>query len=505
MRLSNSELMRKADNIAINEVGIASTLLMETAAGHLARAAYEYVRSGGAAYIFCGSGNNGGDGVAAALWLREKGVDVRVLLTGSRDKLTADTAEMVRRLEAAGGGLEDFEPSDDFARELGRAGVIIDAMFGIGLNKPLRGRAATAVEMINAAGVPVVAADIASGIEADTGRVLGCAVMARETVTFSLAKVGHFAEPGNVHTGKLRVVDIGIPAEIVDAAVINVQSLSDGEVKLPKRKPISHKGDYGKLLILGGCADYCGAPNMCSAAAVRCGAGLVYLGVPEGIHGICAVKNTEAMPFALAEDGEGRLAYGAIEKIKEKLSQCRVCVLGPGMGRSDDIAALVREIVRIFEGRLILDADGLWALAQDMSVLKESKGEIVLTPHEGEFVRMGGVLTGDRVGDARAFAAQHNVTLVLKGHRSIVAYPDGEAYISTHGNAGMAKGGSGDVLVGIIGAMLGQLDFKRAVNTGVYLHGLAGDICRDKLGEYAMAAGDIIAALPEATMNIIEE
>ena len=506
MFLSDSEKMRQADNEAIFEHGIDSLWLMENAAAAVAGRAWEYVKDGGSAWVFCGSGNNGGDGVAAARLLLEKGVQVHALLVGSREKMTRDTREMERRLINAGGRLEDFEPdAEGLGEKLSGAGVIIDAMFGIGLNKPLREKAARAVEMINAAGRPVIAADIASGIEADTGRILGTAVKAAETVTFSLGKVGHFSQPGNVYTGRLHIADIGIPQSLVEKAKINVQAMLPGELRLPKRSPISHKGDYGKLLILGGCRDYCGAPNMCSNAAVRAGAGLVYLGVPEGIHGICAAKNTEAMPFALAQDSRGRLSRDAMERIKEKLALCGVCVMGPGMGRSADTAELVRETVLSFGGALVLDADALWAVGQDLSILERSRAKIVLTPHDGEFAGMGGTLTGDRVGDARAFAEKHNVCLVLKGHCSIAAFPDGEVFIGTHGNAGMAKGGSGDVLAGIMGAMLGQLEFRRAVCTAVQLHGYAGDLCREKYGEYAMTASDIIAMLPRATMDMMED
>lgn len=503
MFLSDSEKMRNADNIAINERGISSLWLMENAAAKLAERAASYLPPRGKVYIFCGSGNNGGDGVAAALWLMGKGIKPRVFLTGSREKLTPDTAEMVRRLERTGGCLEDFEPEEEgLAAALSKAGVIIDAMFGIGLNKPLRGKALEAVKMINASGAKVVSADIPSGIEADTGRILGDAVRATETVTFSLAKSGHFVEPGNVYTGKLAVVDIGIPEDLVDEAKIPVFALADGDVSLPKRNPLSHKGDYGKLLIIGGSSEYCGAPNLCSNAAVRSGAGLVYLGVPAAIHSICAVKNTEAMPFALACNSDGRLCAHAISAIKAKLELCPVCVIGPGMGRSGGTAAVVREILTSYEGTFVVDADAIWAVSHHKDILKTSKANLVLTPHGGEAAQLG-IDCGDRIKAARDFAVCYGCTLVLKGHRSLAAYPDGEVFVATHGNPGMAKGGSGDVLAGILGAMLGQFEHKMAVNTALHLHALAGDIACEKMGEYAMTASDIISALPQAEKSLI--
>jgi len=479
---------------------------MENAAAHVAQRAYEYVKEGGMAYIFCGSGNNGGDGVAAAVWLLDKGVSLRCFLTGSREKLTADTAEMTRRLESMGGRLEDFDPNEPgLAEALSSAGVIIDAMFGIGLNKPLHGKALEAVKLINNSVTPVVSADIASGIEADTGLIMGDAVRAAETVTFSLGKPGHFAEPGKVYTGKLHIVDIGIPEDLIEEAEIPVRALIDGELSLPRRNPLSHKGDHGKILIVAGSSEYCGAPNMCSVAALRSGAGLVYLGVPETIHTICAIKNTEAMPFALACDVDGILSVEALSKIKEKLQNCSVCILGPGMGRSDGTAALIKEILACYDGTVVADADALWAISLDKNVLKASPANIVLTPHGGEAKMMGIDWESGRIQSARAFAEEYGCTLVLKGHRTIAAYPDGEVSISTHGNAGMAKGGSGDVLAGILGAMLGQFEHKKAVDSALHLHGLAGDIACGKYGEYAMTACDIIASLAEAEKSIMED
>lgn len=505
MYLSNSENMKKADNTAIFDRGISSLALMEKAASALAERAYSYIEEGKCGFVFCGSGNNGGDGVAAARFLIERGVKVRAVLTGSRDKLTADTAEMLRRLENIGGCLEDFFPDEEFEKSLSDAGVIIDAMFGIGLNKPLRGKALEAVKMINASGVAVVSADIASGIEADTGNVLGAAVYADETVTFSLPKPGHFAEPGNVHTGKLTIVDIGIPQDLVDEAKIPVKALLDREIFLPQRDPLSHKGNHGKILIIGGSSEYCGAPNMCSNAAVRSGAGLVYLGVPAVIHAICAVKNTEAMPFALPCDGDGRLCEDAFNEIKRKLDACSVCVIGPGMGRSEGTSALVKKIFAYYKGTVVADADALWAIARDKNILRETSARAVLTPHGGEAKMLGIDYERDRIGAAKSFAEEYGCTLVLKGHRTLAAFPDGEVSISTHGNAGMAKGGSGDVLAGILGAMLGQFEHKIAIERAVYLHSLAGDIACEKMGEYAMAASDIISSLPDAQKLIIRQ
>ena len=502
MRLSDAGRMRHADGEAIHNRGIASTLLMERAAGGILAAVQSLAGEGpGTAAVFSGPGNNGGDGTAVAGLLLERGWQVRVFLAGSREKLTPDHREMERRLTRRGGVLETYDPGDAEQESfvLG-ADIIIDALFGIGLNSPLREPAASAVDLINRSSARVVSADIASGVQADTGRVLGRAVRADVTVTFSMAKPGHFAEPGCTCCGCLIVHDIGIPRDILDQSGTDVYALCDGDLTLPRRDPISHKGDYGKVLLIGGAVGYTGAPSICARAAVRSGAGLVYLGVPEKIYPITAVKNDEAMPFPLPCTSGGFLSPEAVPAVLEKLAACGVCAAGPGLGRGEGAAALTRALLE-GDKPLILDAD---ALPTDLSLLKTARRPVVLTPHEGEFVRIGGVLTGDRTGDARAFAREYGCVLVLKGYRTVCAYPDGEVYISTHGNPGMAKGGSGDALTGIIAAMLGQLgDVKRAVNTAVFLHGLAGDLACEEKGEYAMTAGDLIDALGTATRRLI--
>ncbi|MCD8099657.1 MAG: NAD(P)H-hydrate dehydratase [Oscillospiraceae bacterium] len=506
MRLSDSAKMRGADAEAINVRGIPSALLMRRAAGFIVSAVTELCPAGGTVWCFCGSGNNGGDGVAAAAQLLSRGYSVRALLTGSREHMTADTREMERRLREAGGALEDFDAdAAGFAEELAQADVIVDAVFGIGLDRPPKGRALEAIRAMNSAPAKVVAADIASGVEADTGRILSEAVHADVTVTFSMAKPGHFAEPGCTCCGALRVEDIGIPTDILDGAGIDCFAVTDGEISLPARPRLSHKGSFGRVLIVGGSVGYTGAPCMCAAAAVRAGAGLVSLGVPERIYPMTAVKSDEAMPFPLPCDGAGRLGADCLPQLGEKLKNSDVCVLGPGLGRSAELGELARSLVGSAQCRMVIDADGLFALGSEPDCLRSAALPPVLTPHEGEFARLGGELTGDRCGDARRFAQKYNCVLVLKGHRTIAAFPDGEVYIITHGNAGMAKGGTGDVLAGVIGAMLGQFDLKRAVLTALHLHALAGDMCAEELGQYGMCPTDIIKMLPRAAKMLEEQ
>ena len=268
--------------------------------------------------------------------------------------------------------------------------------------------------------------------------------------------------------------------------------MTSAEVRLPVRKRDTHKSDYGKLLILGGCVGYTGAVTMCARAALRSGAGLVSVGVPEDIYPIIAVKLDEAMPFPV----ERPLRY---EAITQKLSASTVCVIGPGMGRSEDSLAFARDVLRASTVPTVVDADALFAAKDDLSLLR---GKII-TPHAGEFARLGGNITGNRIEGAAAFAEAYGCTVVLKGHETVVAFPEGKVYVCPVGNPGMATGGSGDVLAGIIGGLLGQLPMEQAVVYGVCIHGAAGDLCAKELGEYSMLPSDMIEALPRVMKSMV--
>ena len=503
MELSNSEKMAWADRTAIEERGIGSTDLMETAAVALADAAEALAGENRSAAVFCGPGNNGGDGVAAARLLLGRGFAVRAFLVGRREKMTGDARAMEERLLSAGGALEDFAPGEEeiFAW-VKQAGVVIDALFGVGLSRPLAGDALAAVELINGARRPVAAADIPSGVRADTGAVLGGAVRADVTVTFSMAKPGHFVEPGCVLTGRLQVADIGIPADLLAQAGSGIYAIHGEDLALPRRKRLTHKGDHGKLLVLAGSVGYTGAAALCAAAAVRAGAGLVYLGVPADIYEIEAAKTCEAMAFPLRCNDRGRISRKALDVIRERLGACDVTVLGPGLGRDRDTEAVTAEVLRRVRGPVVLDADALWAVGRDLSLLDQCSAPVVLTPHEGEFMRLLGRPVEDRLLDALSFSRTYDCAVVLKGHRTVCAFPDGKAYIIDAGNPGMASGGTGDVLAGVIGALLGQLKSRRAVVTACWLHARAGDIAAGQVGQYALRAGDIIDWLPAAEMEI---
>ncbi len=504
MELSDSKRMKAADEEAIQDRGISSLKLMETAAGHLAGAAVEFAGEQKSAVVFCGPGNNGGDGIAAARILLQMGFQVRCFLVGDREKMTEDARSMARELHTVGSCLESFSASAQVLPAiLEKTGVILDALFGIGLKRPLQGEALEAVRMMNSAGRPVIAADIPSGISADTGAVMGEAVHASCTVTFSMAKPGHFTEPGCLYRGDLRVCDIGIPQDILQKAGSGIYAIEAEDLALPERQPLTHKGDYGRLLIMAGSRGYTGAASLCAQAAVRGGAGLVYLAVPEDIYEIEAMHNQEAIVFPMPGNSSGRFSREAIPYLEKNQKTSSVRVIGPGLGRDEDTAALTEEVLKVDAGPVVADADALWAIACHPEILQKAAGPVVLTPHEGEFARLLGRAVDNRLEDAGGYAREHQCAVVLKGYRTICAFPDGKAYIIQAGNPGMATGGTGDVLAGVLGALLCQLPPRRAVVTGCWLHARAGDLAAEKFGQYALKAGDLLEFLPQAEKEII--
>lgn len=507
MKLATAAQMRELDRQAIEDRGIPSIELMDTAAAGVAQAALDLLpqKPGKCrAAVFCGSGNNGGDGIAAARLLFLKGVRIRAFLVGSYEKLTPDARVETQRLSECGVELEAYDPEDlsqsAFARN---AHVIIDAIFGVGLSREIdpKSRFAKAIGLINECAGAVVSADIASGVETDTGRILGCAVKADKTITFTFKKIGQAVGEGVLYSGNVEVQDIGIPEDLQKAMVCPVQTVEREFVResLPQRKADGHKGDFGKLLVVGGSVGYTGAPYLTASAAVRSGTGLVFLGVPESIWAVEAAKCVSAMPFPLP-DKSGLLSNKALQKVEEKLKPCHVLALGPGLGRASHTDRLVCELLRRTEKPVVLDADGINALSGHMDVLDARKGRVtILTPHDGEFARIGGDLShGDRVRAAREFAVAHGCVLVLKGHRTVTATPEGNVLVNTTGNAGLARGGSGDVLTGIIAGLLAQKATPaQAAAAGVWIHGRCGDLAAKRYTQRGMSVEDVVNCLPD--------
>ena len=511
MKIAAAEQMRQLDNVTIHDRGVPSTLLMERAAQGILEACLGCLGEeprGKRCAVFCGAGNNGGDGVAVARLLGRQGLEVRAFLVGKREKMTPDCREMERRLAEEGGALEDFDPASEAQRAfVAGADLCVDAIFGIGLNAPIRGNAVEAIRWMNEAKAPTVAADIPSGVETDTGRILGSAVKAAKTVSFTLPKLGLLVGDGALCTGELILHSIGIPEELVEGLECPATVIDADLVRawLPERPADGHKGTFGKCCLLCGSTGYTGAPILASRAAVRSGTGLVFLGVPESIYTVAAVKSDEAMPSPLPAGEDGTLSEQALVPALEKLAGCDAALIGPGLGRSDGVRRVVEAAMETVQYPLVLDADGINAIAGHMDILYRRRDcPTIVTPHDGEFARMGGDLSdGDRVTAARKFSMTYGCLLVLKGHRTIVSLPDGEVFVNTTGNSGMAKGGSGDVLGGILVSLLAQgMHPVKAAACAVWIHGRAGDLCAKSLGERGMTPSDMIRALPKVFQEL---
>ncbi|MBR6811948.1 MAG: NAD(P)H-hydrate dehydratase [Oscillospiraceae bacterium] len=507
MRFATAAAMKAADNEAINGRGIPSLTLMYTAAGFIAQECEGLMGSaeGKNIEIFAGSGNNGGDGFAAAAILASRGAKCRVWFTGKRDKLSQDCAHTMAECTSKGISVMDFDYEAALDAAL-KANCIIDAMFGVGLNSPLRGAALEACRVINSASAPVVAADLPSGIHADTGEILGDAVTADSTVTFSCAKPGLFSDPGVAYSGKVTVCDIGIPKDILDEYTLDMDIITRplAAKTLPRRKTLSHKGDNGKVMVFAGSKGYTGASYLASNAASRAGAGLVWLGVPESTWAVLASKCVEVMPYGLADTAQGAISCEALPLALEKLSAANVCLIGPGLGRQESTMDFSRSVIKNAHCPLVIDADGIYSLASHIDILKETACVSVITPHEGEFARLcPDFKTLGRIEAARRFSVENRCVTVLKGHATLVCSPQGAVRINTTGNPGLAKGGSGDVLAGVIAAMIAQgLESFEAAQLGVWLHGAAGDAAAAKFGMHYMSPADTMAALSDVLKEL---
>ncbi len=500
MKIVTAKEMQEVDRRAIEDHGIPGPVLMERAGLSVAGKIKELFEPG-KVIVLAGSGNNGGDGIVIARELHNAGWDVKVLLLLKEDKLSPDCLAQYRIAKQAGVPIDfrtKFDSSDT------HAAIVVDAIFGTGLSKDITGPMAETIDSLNASDAPVVSVDIPSGISSDTGAVMGTAVRARATVTFGAPKRGHLLHPGAEHTGELYVEDIGFPPGLFDGLKCSLLEPRTMTGLLPSRPRYSHKGDYGHVLVLAGSRGKTGAALMAARACLVSGAGLVTLGVPESLMNVFQGRVTEEMCLALSGSGSGALSHRALDDIKGFLREsAAVLAVGPGIGADDETRRLVRELVAACTGPMVLDADALNALQGMPEALRDAAAPLVLTPHPGEFARLSGRtkedIEADRIGSAVSFAMDAGVTLALKGVPTVVADPDGDSFVNSTGNPAMAKAGTGDVLTGMIAALLAQgLAPADAASLGVYLHGLAGDAAASELGPYSVLASDIIDAIPVA-------
>jgi len=515
MKIVTGETMQRIDRRAIEEFGLSGLTLMENAGRGCADviSAEFGAEPERRAVIVAGKGNNGGDGYVIARLLKERGWQVALFVLATQEEIRGDAR---RNLDLLSDIPVLFCPEqggvDRYGSALRDATVIVDALLGTGLKGEVSGIYAEAIAIINGAGSPVLAVDIPSGIDSATGRVLGCAIRADLTVTFALAKCGHLIYPGAELAGRLLVVDIGIPSEITASA--EGYEFLDAEAIRPllkRRCRNAHKGDSGHCLIIAGSMGKSGAAAMAANSAVRAGAGLVTLAAPASLNAVLAVKTTEAMTLPLPDGGAGFLGSAARAFIAEALADKDAVALGPGLSRHPETAQLVRELATETGLPLVIDADGLNALSAEPDILLEKKSAIViLTPHPGEMGRLAGVSTveveSDRIGVARAFAVKYRLFLILKGARTIIAAPDGTVAINGSGNPGMASGGMGDLLTGVLVALLAQgYDPFAACRVGVFIHGHAADLVAADKGEIGMSAMDVQERLPYAIKQVQDQ
>lgn len=508
MQLYSAAEMGAADRYAIDTLGIPGTLLMENAGRACAQLFEErYVECfPGPVVVVAGKGNNGGDGYVIARILVDHGWQVTTLVLAEPERIVGDAAIMLQILRHCAGQVY-FVNDEELLRqrfdEL-QPQLIVDALFGTGLESEVRGLPAVAITLMNAAAAPVVAVDLPSGVDASNGRICGCAVRADLTVSFDHPKIGHLSTPGALYVGELEVVDIGIPGTMRPTDLLPQTWMIDiaaARALVPERPAFAHKGTFGHLLLVAGSTGKTGAAALAGEAAQRSGCGLVTVGVPASVHGIMEVKLTEAMTVPLA-DQDGMLTAAAADRIAELAASSQALALGPGLGQSDELRQLVRQLVTILNLPLVLDADGLNLLAGQLDCLLERQGgPLILTPHPGEMARLAGIsvtaLEADRFNTARDFARRYQVILLLKGARTIVAAPDGRVHINTSGNSGLSSGGSGDVLTGLIGGLLAQgTDPFVAASLAAWWHGRAAEQIAAERGAVGMTATDVIHQLP---------
>lgn len=513
-RIVTSDEMQKIDRCTIEEIGVPSLLLMENAGLGVVTVVDEMLAGTEKKniLIFCGKGNNGGDGMVVARHLFNRGFQTDVYLVGEKETLKGDALINLKILD--GFGLEVFTLKDkkDLKR-IRRGDLIVDALLGTGVTGKVDGFLAEVIAWINGSSIPVVSVDLPSGLHSDYGSFQGGCVQADHTVTMAELKRGLVLPPGRELAGDVTVVDIGSPDFAADRVDVRTFLLEEEDIveRLPDRPADAHKGKFGKILVLAGSTGMTGAAVLASTASLRVGGGLTILGIPCGLNSIFEEKLTEVMTRPLPQTPGGTLSLEGEGEIDRLLEWADVLAVGPGLSTDGETAELVRRVVARAEMPMVIDADGLNAFAGEGKLLKRGnkRGSRVLTPHYGELSRLIGVsideIERDRIEVARESASRFGSVIVLKGSPTVVASPEGDVYINPTGNSGMASAGVGDVLTGMIVGLLGQgcspLD---AALCGVYLHGLSGDLGAEAVGERCLVAGDLIRFLSDAFKHVEE-
>lgn len=495
--------MAEVDRFTIETLGLPGCVLMERAGKAVADAAWQVLadKAKASAVVLCGPGNNGGDGYVAARHLAEAGVGCQVFLLGKPEKIKGDARLNFEIWSNLGHTVEPF--AEHAIPAIAAADVIIDAMLGTGAKGALREPFRTAAQAVNRSRAHVVAIDLPTGVDADTGVCDPDAVNANTTVTFGATKIGHAFFPGREQSGHLLVADIGFPGRAYES--IGAQTfLIDQHMAaglLPKRPRTAFKNRCGQVLVVAGSVGMDGAAALCSKSALAAGAGLVVLAAPAQIANSIGVNLHEVMKLPLASE-DGMVAAQAWPEVEAKLPWASVVAAGPGLGQGNGPREIVFRLIEKFEGPLVIDADGLNALAGETDILKKRAGKTILTPHPGEFSRLSGLsaetIAHEPVHLARDFARKHQLHLLLKGAPSVAALPDGQVFVNSTGNPGMATAGMGDVLTGVLAGLTGQIAAEDALLLGMFVHSLAGDLAAERMGELSLTAGATIDTLGPA-------
>ena len=515
MWLVTPEQMKELDRRTIQEAQIPGMTLMERAGTGVVNLLLQHYGSpkGKKVVVFCGKGNNGGDGLVIARLLQDKGAILKMVILAPYQELSKDAKTMYRRFKkkAKPSQILVLPNQKKLTSVTHNAHLIIDALLGTGLSSSVREPYATAIETINASEGFTVAVDIPSGLDGETGTILGAAVKANLTVTLGSPKIGLYVGDAIDHVGHIQIGDIGIPLEFVGAMNLQAQLLTQELIRplIPVRRASSHKGTFGHVGIVAGSPGKAGAPALAAFGALRIGTGLVTVATPQTVMPIVEAKLLEVMTLALPETPDHLLGLEAGPALKNFCENKSALAFGPGIGIAPSTAKLLSDLLPQLDVPCVLDADALNNIISHLNVFSHMKQTPVLTPHPGEMARLLAhtspkTINEDRIGIARAFAIRHRVILVLKGANTVVANPQGQIAICPTGNPGMASAGMGDVLTGMIAGFMAQgLAPWDAARGGVYLHGLAGDIASRTQGEPGLIASDLISSIPEALNNVL--
>jgi NAD(P)H-hydrate epimerase len=509
MKISSVEEMRNLDKHATEEFGIPEEILMENAG----QAVYfvilkEFGIRNKKFVIFCGTGNNGGDGLVVARKIHSNGGEVKVFLLDDEAKFGGTARknfEIITKMPIEISRISSIESTKSAALH---SDAIVDAIFGTGLAREVSGIYRDVIEMINESGKTVFSVDIPSGINGNTGEVMGIAVKADYTITFGLPKIGNILYPGYENCGKLYLSHISFPPSLYNADSIKIEI--NNPVELPGRDKDTHKGDYGRALFIAGSANYLGAPYFSAMSFLKAGGGLSYLAAPNSICPFLASKGSEIVFLPQRETASGSIALENREELLEFSQRADMVVTGPGLSLATETQELIRELAQGIKKPLLIDGDGITAIAQDLGKIKHREAATILTPHFGEMSRITKMeiseVNKNKVEVLQKAARELNAIIVLKGAHSLVGYPDETVFINLTGNPGMATAGSGDVLTGTIAAMFGLgLPLEDAVRMGVFIHGFAGDLAAKDKGEDGVTAQDILDYLPAAMKRYRED